>query len=133
MKRKGKGFLLIIGLFLISISAKVPPPDDFDVIALSIRTGDAHGIALHFDKNVDIKTDDKAVSYSKNQAELVLREFFVRIMPRTFNIIHRGSSAKGARYIIGTLESAQGNYRCFVYIRDMNGRQLIQEMSFEKQ
>jgi len=131
MKFKGKGFLLLVILFLGTIAARIP--DEFDTIAASIKAGDAHSIALHFDKTVEIKTDDKSITYSKNQAELVLKDFFIRIVPKSFNIIHRGSSAKGARYIIGTLESAQGNYRCFVYVKDLNGRQLIEEMNFEKQ
>ena len=131
MKIKGTGLLLLLGLFLMS--ATPMPPDEFDIIGSFIRTGDAHGIALHFDRNVDIKTEDKSITYSKNQAELVLREFFQHVHPKGFNIIHRGSSAKGARYIIGTLETNQGNYRCFVYVKELNGKMLIEEMSFERQ
>lgn len=107
--------------------------DEFDTIAASIRVGDAHGVAVYFDKNVDIKTEDKSITYSKNQAELVLREFFRRNVPRAFTIIHRGSSAKGAKYIIGNLETNQGNFRSFVYIKECKQNEVIEEMSFEKQ
>jgi len=131
MKRAGKGFLLILGLVLLNIAAA--PTDEFDQIAAAMRIGDAKSIAIHFDHNVDIKTDDKSITYSKNQAELVLREFFQHNTPRNFIIIHRGSSAKGAKYIIGTLETAQGIYRSFVRVKELDGKQLIEEMSFEKQ
>jgi hypothetical protein len=131
MKREGKGFLIILAVLLFNIAAIIP--DDFELIAAAIRAGDAHTIALHFDRTVDIKTDDKSTTYSKNQAELVLKEFFQHNMPRTFMIIHRGSSAKGAKYIIATLETSAGTYRSFVYVKDVGGKPLIQEMSFEKQ
>jgi hypothetical protein len=120
-----------MALFLLNIAAIVP--DEFEVIAAAIRAGDAHTVAVHFDRTVDIKTDDKSITYSKNQAELVLKDFFQHNMPRSFMIIHRGSSAKGAKYIIATLETSTGTYRSFVYVKDVGGKPLIQEMSFEKQ
>jgi len=107
--------------------------DEFDTIGASIRVGDAHGVAAYFDKNVDIKTDDKSVTYSKNQAELVLREFFRRNVPRAFTIIHRGSSAKGAKYIIGDLETSHGNFRTFVSVKACKQNEVVEEMIFEKQ
>jgi hypothetical protein len=131
MNRIGKGFVIVMALFLLNIAAIVP--DEFEVIAAAIRAGDAHTVAVHFDRTVDIKTDDKSITYSKNQAELVLKDFFQHNMPRSFMIIHRGSSAKGAKYIIATLETSTGTYRSFVYVKDVGGKPLIQEMSFEKQ
>jgi len=131
MKRISRSLTIIAVLVLMGVVTVLA--DEFDTIAASIRVGDAHGIAVHFDKNVDIKTEDKSITYSKNQAELVLREFFRRNVPRAFTIIHRGSSAKGAKYIIGNLETSQGNFRSFVYVKECNQKELIEEMSFEKQ
>ena len=131
MKRISRS--LTIALVFVLMGVVTVLADEFDTIAASIRVGDAHGIAVHFDKNVDIKTEDKSITYSKNQAELVLREFFRRNVPRAFTIIHRGSSAKGAKYIIGNLETSQGNFRSFVYVKECNQKELIEEMSFEKQ
>ena len=131
MKRARRKLTIIIGFILLGIVIVVA--DEFDVIAAAMRVGDAHGIAVHFDKNVDIKTEDKSITYSRNQGELVLREFFHNNMPRAFNIIHRGSSAKGAMYIIGTLETVHGNYRSFVYVKQISNKDLIEQMSFEKQ
>ena len=131
MNRISRKFTIVALFVLLGVVAVMA--DEFDTIAASIRVGDAHGVALYFDKNVDVKTEDKPVTYSKNQAELVLREFFRRNVPRAFTIIHRGSSAKGAKYIIGNLETNQGNFRSFVYIKEVSQKQFIQEISFEKQ
>jgi len=131
MKHTGRKFS-IVALFIF-LGVVVVMADEFDSIASAIKVGDAHGIALYFDKNVDVKTDDKPITYSRNQAELVLREFFHRNVPRAFTIIHRGSSAKGAKYIIGNLETSQGNFRSFVYVKVVNQKQFIEEITFEKQ
>ncbi len=131
MKRIGRKLTIVAVLLLMGVVTVLA--DEFDTIAASIRVGDAHGVAVYFDKNVDIKTEDKSITYSKNQAELVLREFFRRNVPRAFTIIHRGSSAKGAKYIIGNLETNQGNFRSFVYIKECKQNEVIEEMSFEKQ
>jgi hypothetical protein len=131
MKTEGKGILLILAVMFINMAAMLP--DEFENIASAIRVGDAHTISMYFDKTVDIKTDDKSITYSKNQAELVLKEFFQKNNPHVFTIIHRGASAKGAKYIIGTLETSTGKFRSFVYMKESGGKQFIEEMSFEKQ
>jgi hypothetical protein len=127
LKRIG---VMIFAFCMLTLVAKA---DIFDDVAGAIRSGNANVVSKYFASSIELKTVDKSNVYSKNQAELVLKEFFQNNAPRTFTIIHRGSSAKGARYAIGTLETAQGNFRVYLYITEAGGQLLIQELSFEKE
>ena len=127
LKRIG---VMIFAFCMFTLVAKA---DIFDDVAGAIRSGNANAVSKYFASSIELKTVDKSNVYSKNQAELVLKEFFQNNPPRTFTVIHRGSSAKGARYAIGTLETAQGSFRVYLYITEAAGQLLIQELSFEKE
>lgn len=130
MKDLKKIGVMIFAFCLFTIAAKA---DIFDEVAVAIRSGNASAVSKYFASSIELKTIDKSNVYSKNQAELVLREFFQSHTPRSFNVIHRGSSAKGARYAIGSMETAQGSFRVYLYITEAGGQLLIQELSFEKE
>ncbi len=130
MKDLRKIGVLIFAFCIFSIAAKA---DIFDEVAMAIRSGNANAVSKYFASSIELKTLDKSSVYSKNQAELVLKEFFNSHGPRNFSIIHRGSSAKGARYAIGSMEAGQGSFRVYLYITEAGGQLLIQELSFEKE
>lgn len=130
MKRKVGTWVLIAGFCLVSLAVWA---DVFDNIAQAFRSGDAKGIARYFDNNIELRIADKGSVYSHNQAELVLKEFFSNNTPRSFNLVHRGSSAKGALYAIGTMETSKGNYRTYILVKEVRGNQYIEELQFEKQ
>lgn len=130
MKRKAGTWILIIGFCLVSVAVLA---DVFDNIAQAFRAGDAKAIAKYFDNNIELRIADKGSVYSRNQAELVLKEFLNNNAPKAFNVVHRGSSAKGALYAIGTMETSKGNYRTYILVKEVGGKQYIEELQFEKQ
>lgn len=105
----------------------------FDNIADAIRTGNASALAEYFQGNVEISVKDAQNSYSKSQAEVVLRNFFSSHVPRSFAIAHQGSSPEGSKYFIGNLATSAGNYRAYVYAKQSGGSFVIQEIRFEEQ
>ena len=125
-----KALYFIMGFCLIALVAKA---DVFDEIATAIKSGNAREVAKYFDNNVELKIVDKSSVYSRNQAEMVLNDFFSKNQPTSFSVIHRGSSSKGARYAIGTLTTGQGSYRTYIYIKEVSGRLYIQELSIDKE
>jgi hypothetical protein len=130
MKQTNKSWFLILGFCLIAIIAKA---DIFDEIAIALKSGNASEVSKYFDTSIELRTLGKSNVYSKNQAEMVLKDFFDNNQPKNFTVIHRGASAKGARYAIGNLETAKGTYRTYLYIKDVSGKLYIQELSIEQQ
>ena len=102
-----------------------------DDIVLAIKKGDATQVSRFFDNTVEITLPEKSYSYSKSQAELVLRDFFLSNMVKDFEVIHKGENA-GSQFCIGTLYTKNGNYRTTLFLKQKGERQLLQELRFEK-
>lgn len=104
---------------------------NFESIAASIRSGNASALAANFSGNVEITVKDAGNSYSKSQAEMVLKNFFGSHQPKSFTVAHQGTSPEGSKYFIGNLSTSSGNYRVFVLFSKAAGA--IQEIRFEEQ
>ena len=106
---------------------------NFDNIAAAIRTGNAAALAQSFQGNVEITIKDAESSYSKAQAEMVLKNFFASHQPKSFAIAHQGTSPEGSKYFIGNLTTSNGNYRTYVYAKANGSTLSILEIRFEEQ
>ena len=100
-----------------------------DVIA-AMKTGSSAAVAKYFDNTVEISMPDKSNSYSKSQAELVLKDFFATNAVKGFEVIHKGENA-GSQYCIGTLVTKTGSYRTTIFMKQKGDGQVLQELRFE--
>jgi hypothetical protein len=117
-------FLLIIGSSFAM--------DVYDEIAFAIRSGDAKQLSTYFGATIDLTIIDREDVYSKAQAEQVIKDFFSKNAPKTFSIIHKGSSPEGTQYAIGSLITSNGKaYRTSFYIKNSGGRSILQELRIE--
>jgi len=108
--------------------------DVYEEIANSIRSGDARQVATFFGNTIDLTLSDKENVYSKAQAELVLKDFFSKNPPKSFTIIHKGSSPEGTQYAIGKLVTANGkSFRVSFYVKGSNGKSILQELRIESE
>ena len=126
---KPLAFTAILCLF-ISVAASA---QGFDNIVNGFKNGDAAAIAKNFEGNVEITIKTGSTSYSKGQAEMVLKSFFAAHKPKTFTIAHEGTSPQGSKYFIASLSTANGNYRTYVYAKTVKTELVIQEIRFEEQ
>ena len=101
-----------------------------DVIS-AIKNGSASQLSKFFDNTIQITLPDKTNAYSKSQGELVLKDFFDKNMVKDFVIVHKGENG-GSQFIIGTLDTKNGEYRTTIYIKQKGDKQLLQELRFEK-
>ena len=123
-----KKYLLYIIASLSMISFTIAS-DIGDIIA-ALKTGSAAGIAKNFDNTVEITLPGKTGSFSKSQADLILRDFFENNTVKSFTILHRGNNG-GSEYCIGTLATKTGNFRTTVYMKQKADKQALQEIRFE--
>ncbi len=129
-----KTILTTLSFFVLTTITSFASLDIFDEIGNSIRSGDAHSISLYFGNTVDLTIVNQEEVYSKVQAEQILRDFFSKNTPKTFNIIHKGESKEGARYAIGSLVTSQGvTYRTYFYVKQQGTTSIIQELRFMKE
>ncbi len=123
-----KACVVLFLLFGITVYADV-----YDDIAIAIRTGDSKQIASWFSNNVDLTLNNQEDVYSKAQAELLLKDFFSKNPPKSFNVVHKGSSKEGTLFAVGNLNSSSGKtFRVSFVLKANQGKHIIQELRFEK-
>lgn len=132
MNTKGFTRMMFLVLFLLPVMA-FSQADVLDNIAGAIRSGNSKEVAKYFDNNVEITILDRESTYSRVQAEMVLRDFFSKNSVQSFDLIHRGTSGEGSAYGIGTLKTGGQTYRTYYFVKQKGSQQFIQEMRFEKQ
>lgn len=113
--------------FLSSFTVNV----GIDEVITAIKSGNAEQVAVYFDNNVEISMPDKSNSYSKSQAEIILKDFFLSNPVKGFEVIHKGQNA-GSQYCIGSLLTKNGSYRTTIFMKQKGDNQVLQELRFEK-
>ena len=122
---------LLITLSLVAglLSSFVSRVGIDDVIS-AMKSGNSSQVARYFDASVELSMPDKSNSYSKSQAELVLKDFFATNAVKGFEVIHKGENA-GSQYCIGTLVTKTGSYRTTIFMKQKGDGQVLQELRFE--
>ncbi len=107
--------------------------DIIEQVRETIGAGSAKELAKFLNQNVDVMIDEQLQSYSKAQAEFVLRDFFKNHPASEFTIIHQGSSKGGQPFAIGLYKSGDETYRVFMKIKATDKQQLVHEIRFSKE
>lgn len=102
-------------------------------VSETIKAGSAKELSRYFNQSVDVMIEEKLESYSKAQAEFVLRDFFKAHPATEFNIIHQGSSKGGQPFAIGLYKSGNNTFRVFMKIKNVGNQQLVHEIRFSKE
>ncbi len=132
MKKFG-AFSFFGWFLLVSVHMAFAPAGVIGDIAAAIREGNARNIARYFDNQVQIVILSKQGTYSKTQAEMVLRDFFSKNKVTSFELIHQGNTpSRGASFAIGNLSTTTQNYRVYYLVKQTGNQFLLQEIKFEK-
>ncbi|SHL64512.1 protein of unknown function [Hymenobacter psychrotolerans DSM 18569] len=107
--------------------------DPFAPVRTAIRSGSAEALAQQFGPTVEISFDGDKKSYSTTQAAAVMKDFFARNAPVSFEFVHSGGSNDGKPYAVGKYGSKSGAYRMFVKMKQEGNRPLINAIDFTKE
>ena len=97
----------------------------------ALAAGNVNGIARYFDNNVNLNITGSQASYSRSQAEMVLRDFFNKNNPRKLEIEHSDAS-RNMRFAMGTLFTATGNFKVYFAVKQKENNTIIQELRIER-
>jgi hypothetical protein len=100
---------------------------------IALKAGSSRELAKYFNDIVVLNFDGEESSYSKTQAEFVLRDFFKKYPATEFQYIHQGSSKEGLMYMIGKYDYNGGSYRVLIYIKQFKGSYFIDTLGFSKE
>lgn len=125
-----KKILSIFLTLLLAASVGVAQNAD-ETIGSAIKLGNYKELSKHFDTKVELTIASKEDSYSKAQAELIIKDFFSKGKVNNYQVIHRGKSPDGAKYAIGTLTTSTGTFRTYLLTKEVGGSTRIQQLRFE--
>lgn len=123
--------LLTIVLILFASFQALAQADIYEDLNTAFKEGDQKNIAKYFNTKVELTIIQQSNVYSKTQAEMVMRDFFAKYPPTSFEFKHKGSSGQGAKFAIGLLNTQQGNFRVYFFVKQQEGNTYLQEMRFE--
>ena len=126
MKKISISLLLGLTLLLSAFNTQ----SSIDSVISALRSGNSAELSKYFDESVDITLPDKSDSYSKAQAQLIVKDFFGNNGVKGFELRHKGDSP-GGHYCSGTLQTSAGNFRTNVFMKIKNGRELLKEIRFQ--
>src|SRR6201991_2825774 len=110
----------ILGLSVLTLSfvlVSFRPVYTLDEITYAMRVGNAGQLSRYLDSRVDISLPEKSDSYSKIQAEMIIRDFFSTNGVQNFTIKHRAPNGSGSEFCVGVLQTRNGDYRTSLFLK----------------
>lgn len=101
-----------------------------DCITRTIADGNADSLTAFFNKRVELLMPDYSVVSSRNQAKMILNQFFTKNKPMQFTVLAQNISPDGIS-VIGTLDSGIHRYRISFLTKQQSSQQLVYQFSIE--
>ncbi len=117
---------LLTGLLLLG---SIATQNGIDEVIGALRSGSSSELSKFFDDNIDLTLPDKSDSYSKAQAQLIVKDFFTNNKVKGFDLKHKGDSP-GGHFCVGTLQTSAGNFGTNVFMKMKNNKEVIREIRF---
>lgn len=135
MKRNFFRTLLLSWLLLLGAGATQAqaPADNLAAVRSALRNGSSRELSQYLAPVVEVGFDGDKQSYNATQAELVIKDFFAKNAPSSFEFIHQGESKEGIQYAIGRYTDKSGTYRLYVKLKPSRGAPLIDTLDFTKE
>lgn len=125
------GSTLAIILFVFFSSFNSNAQDVNAKISQAIKNASTTELSKHFNNSIDLTIPGSEGTYSKVQAEQILKSFFTKYPPISFIVNHKGNSNDGSMYAIGTYKSNNKTFRTYFLVKPIDGQMLIHQLKFE--
>ncbi len=100
----------------------------------AIKNNRVEDMVKYFDNIVPITINNTQSIYSKNQAEVVLKDFFEKNIPKDFLVMDNGSPNNSSKFIIGSLVTPSGTkYNVYILMKLKNSDYMLQEIKMNKE
>ncbi len=133
MKNLTKTLLVLPGLAIFFASFAILHWSDgiLNDISNAIRQGKAADVAKYFGPNVDLSLSGGEGTFSKAQAEVLLRNFFASNIPANVSIMHK-TSRDGSYFAILSLQTKAGEeFRVTILLKRVLDDSQLHQLKFE--
>ncbi len=132
MKKRKILVLLVLSVFIMPLSAQTFD-NAFTEMKAAVAAGNYSRLSDLFSDTVDLTVRDTDGIFSKTQAKGVLKGFFEKNTPKSFQIKHQGSSNDGTVYAIGLYLSDKESFRVYVLFKEIGGSAKIIQLQIEEE
>lgn len=119
--------IYIVFTALVSLFAE----DLNDKITRNLKEGNAVELSSSFNNSIELSIMGTEETYSRTQAQMILKDFFIKNKPRNFTITNKGVSDAATRFINGKLETSSGVFKVYILMKSSSGIFLITELRLE--
>lgn len=107
-------------------------PFSIDPVISAIDNGSSSDLARYFGTSISLNVNGQQGDYSKNQAELVIKDFFRKNPPKAFNLVFRSESNPSLSSYIGDYHSSQGFFKVLIKVSQQKSDLKIYSLEFVK-
>lgn len=125
--------LTLFCCLMVSITISQAQNEVINNVRDALKAGSSREVSKYLNNTVEISIDGEKASYSRNQAEFVLKDFFNNYPARGFRYVHQGSSKEGLKYTVGTYTYDRGEFRVFMLIKQFGGTYLVDKIDFNRE
>ncbi len=106
--------------------------DVFTPIGKYIQSGDYEKLSAWFADNLELNILGAINNCTRNQARLIIKNFFTNYTPKKFTIIHKSGKAP-MKYAVGSLTAGGEKFRVILYVKTTDGVNSIQQLKVERE
>lgn len=108
------------------------PIAQIEPVISAISMGSSSELARFFNPSISLNINGQQGDYSKNQAELVLREFFKKNPPSEFSLVFKNENPTSHSTYIGEYVTDIGMYKVFIKAAQVDSNLKIYSLDFVK-
>jgi hypothetical protein len=118
-------------LFFVPTGASNRTETNLNLTELSVyfKTGSSKDLARYFDHAINLNINGQQGDYSKNQAEFILKDFFMKYPPSDFKVLHKGENRGPTIFFVGSYLTDSNQFR--ILIKGTNKDDLVKIFSLE--
>jgi len=125
-------YTFILTVILVTAYPAIAQNKIIEEIVPVFKSGSSKDLVRYFDTTVELNMNGSQGDFSKNQAEVVVRDFFKKNPPTDFQIVHQGESGSNIRYYIAYYISPEQNYRVLMKTKGTKEKSVIYSLEFKK-
>lgn len=134
MNYKSVSILIVLSICISPFLFSQNSDNVLSNITTAINQSDAAKLAEYFNTTIDLEAGTSDGSYSKKQAEMIMKDFFKNTPIKSFTSNHNGSSDDGSKYMIGTYKSTNNeSFRVYILLKIVEDKLRINQIQFDKE
>ena len=113
-------------------SAQESGQDVFTPIGKYLQSGDYEKLSAWFADNLELDMLGAVNNCTRNQAKLIMKNFFTNYTPKKFSIIHKSGKAP-MKYAVGSLSAGGERFRVILYVKTSDAESHIEQLKVERE